>query len=101
MFTNDSFVDISAIVADYTAGADMGTLAERYSHADLKLKKSDISAYLRLQGVPIRRGNPNLATHAAAARTIRSSKALTSRIQKLVATHGHAAVATALGGTNE
>lgn len=97
-------INVDAIVADYQAGADLGTLADRYSQPTLKLKKADISAYLRLHNIPIRRGNPKLADFAEAARATRLSNSLTKNLTKLIETHTYAVVAAELnklGATNE
>jgi hypothetical protein len=104
MFTNDDMIDVAAIIDDYKAGTDIATLATRYSKPDLALRKSDISAYLRANRVPIRRGNPKLAELAKAAAAVRTSKALTNKLTKLVISHGYPAVLselTSLGDSHE
>ena len=93
-------IDQTAVATAYLADKTLkiADLATTYG-----VKPADIAAILRLNGVTIRRGNPNGVSEVgrAKARATRQSKALRTTIYKLVQAHGHDTVMEVLQQTTE
>lgn len=84
-------VDQQAIASTYLAnpGLKIADLATANN-----LKPADVAAILRLNGVTIRRGNPNGVSEEGRLKgqATRSAKALRTTLYKLVETHGKPAI---------
>lgn len=93
-----SSYDQAAIVAAYNndVSATVGSVAKSFNISDPTI----ISTILKLNGVAIRRGNPNAGGNLSAeARAkgieVRRNKALLNQMRKLIASYGSDAVANA------
>jgi len=84
-------IDQAAVAASYLADktTKIADLAATYG-----IKPADVAAILRLNGVAIRRGNPNGVSEEGRLKgqATRSAKALRTTIYKLVETHGKNAI---------
>lgn len=93
-------IDQQAIVLDYQTDVSLTTasLATKYG-----VTPAQASAILHLNGVPVRRGNPNGPPVEARQRaaSVRRAKALTSTLYSLVEKNGFAAVQQELMKFNE
>ncbi len=80
-------VDQQAIAAAYLANTNLKIADLAATH---ELKVADVAAILRLNGVAIRRGNPNGVSEEGRAkgRATRQAKALRTTIYKLREVHG-------------
>ena len=93
-------IDQQAIVLDYQTDVSLttGSLASKYG-----VTPAQASAILHLNGITVRRGNPNGPPAEARQRavSVRRAKALTSTLQMLVEKNGYDVVSIELSKLHE